>query len=702
MSEQKFFNSNDARVLINTYGFSLFPVQGFVNGMCTCGYKDCTSPGKHPANGDGFKSATKDIEVLKAAWAGRSQLNVGVATGEKSGVFVVDIDSAEGEAALASLGVLPETLTVKTGKGRHLYFKWPGEEIITKRGILHGVDVRGDGGYVCGVGTNHYSGSVYEWVNPLEDIAEAPDFILNMVLERTQPKHVPVPLNVKKGGLSLGYQSEGWTKDKAYDLLSHIDPDCGYDEWIAVGMGIHAEGLGFDVWDNWSRSGTKYNQHGMASHWKSFKQGAGISFGTVVKKAQDGGWKPQTKKDFIPDYNFTQSKAEETFDPETGEIHIDEPEQPKEENKEKAKPEGLYYVKAKDIKRNLVASDFVQGLLGDKQLSVIYGRSNTGKTFFATDLAFHVALGSKWRDRRVEQGGVLYAALEGTSGINNRIVAFRDSLMIMNKDMPFVVMPCQVDFLRPDGNIEEFIKLIEEAKKDIGSIRLVVIDTLARALMGGDENSGQDMGMLVYHADKIRAVTGAHVCFVHHSGKDEAKGARGHSSLRAAVDTEIEVSRNDGDEFSTVKIVKQRDMEMGDDLYFGLKSVNLGQNQYEEDVFSCVVEILDEPIKKERTIMLNPIQTFIYEALLEAMIRGAQARNIYAGTAPIKCVSYDDLRLVMEERGFKEMMATEKKTSAEQVKSATQTARMALKKAQKINFDRGFIWPVYGEGENAK
>jgi len=220
--------------------------------------------------------------------------------------------------------------------------------------------------------------------------------------------------------------------------------------------------------------------------------------------------------------------------------------------------------------------------------------------------------------------------------------------------------------------------------------------------MGGDENSGQDMGMLVYHADKIRAVTGAHVCFVHHSGKDEAKGARGHSSLRAAVDTEIEVSRADGEEFSTVKIVKQRDMEMGEDLYFGLKGVNLGQNQYGEDVFSCVVENLDEPIKKERTVTLNPVQTFIYDALIEAIIRDGKERNIYSGQPQIRCVSYDDLRLVMEERGFKEMMATEKKTTAEQVKSATQTARLALKKAQKINFDRGFIWPVYQEDNDAK
>lgn len=695
MSEQKFFNSKDAAVLINTYGFALFPVQGFVNGVCTCSHKNCTSPGKHPATPDGFKSATKDPDTLGALWAGRKGLNVGVATGAPSGVFVVDIDSAEGEAALAALGTLPDTLTVKTGKGRHLYFKWPGEEIITKRGVLPGVDIRGDGGYVCGVGTNHYSGAVYQWENPLEQIADAPQFILDIAVKRLQPKHTPVPLNIKKGGLSLGY-SEGWTEDKAYELLSHINPDCGYDEWIAVGMGLQAEGFSFDVWDKWSQSGNKYNAHGMAAHWKSFKPGAGRTFGTVVKMAQDGGWKPATKNDYQP--LVAPSKPIEVIEYDEDGVIAELPDPlnaPLLPINPPAREFGLLY--ADEIRPTLETSDFVEDVLCEEQFSVIYGESNCGKTFFMLDLAMHVALGREWRGKQVSQGAVIYAALEGGHGTRNRIVAFREHFCI-NESIPLAVIPSTINFLDPQGDVLTLVAAIAKAQAKLGNVKLIVIDTLARAISGGDENSSVDMGRLVANADYIRAVTGAHIAFIHHSGKDAVKGARGHSSLRAAVDTEIEISRPDEKSPSTIKIVKQREMEMIEEMAFRLERVVLGKNQRDKEVTSCVV-MPAELTEQTREFVMNPLQTFIYEALIEAMIRHASDRNIYPGQAPVRCVGYDDLRVVMEERGFKEFMATEKKTTAEQIKSATQTARLALKKAQKINFNKLYIWPVYENEE---
>ena len=70
----------------------------------------------------------------------------------------------------------------------------------------------------------------------------------------------------------------------------------------------------------------------------------------------------------------------------------------------------------------------------------------------------------------------------------------------------------------------------------MGDVRLIIIDTLSRALSGGNENSPDDMGNLVKHMDKVRHTLKAHLCVIHHSGKDKAKGARGHSLLRAATD----------------------------------------------------------------------------------------------------------------------------------------------------------------------
>jgi hypothetical protein len=118
-------------------------------------------------------------------------------------------------------------------------------------------------------------------------------------------------------------------------------------------------------------------------------------------------------------------------------------------------------------------------------------------------------------------------------------------------------------------------------------------------MAGGDENKGQDMTAAIASVDAIRAATGAHVCVIHHCGKDEARGARGHSSLRAAVDTEIEVSRPDGETISTVRVTKQRDLPIGKAMPFSLKVMELGTDRRGKPVKSCTVHHEDEMMAKK-------------------------------------------------------------------------------------------------------
>ncbi|MEI2422068.1 AAA family ATPase, partial [Arthrospira platensis SPKY2] len=100
-----------------------------------------------------------------------------------------------------------------------------------------------------------------------------------------------------------------------------------------------------------------------------------------------------------------------------------------------------------------------------------------------------------------------------------------------------------------------------------------MIDTLARSMAGGSENDSEDMGNLVRAADRLREEFGATVLFIHHSGKDATRGARGHSSLRAAVDTEIEVAGLEGTR--TARVTKQRDFGTGEAFSFDLEAVTL-------------------------------------------------------------------------------------------------------------------------------
>ena len=98
------------------------------------------------------------------------------------------------------------------------------------------------------------------------------------------------------------------------------------------------------------------------------------------------------------------------------------------------------------------------------------------------------------------------------------------------------------------------------------------------------------MGAVVRNLDRLRDETGAAIVLVHHSGKDAARGARGHSLLRAATDTEIEVTRDDGARVSTARVMKQRDLPTEGSFAFTLRQVELGFDADGDPVTSCIVE----------------------------------------------------------------------------------------------------------------
>jgi hypothetical protein len=243
-----------------------------------------------------------------------------------------------------------------------------------------------------------------------------------------------------------------------------------------------------------------------------------------------------------------------------------------------------------DIEPCLDVRDFVQGVLVEEGAAVVYGESNAGKTFWTTDLALHVAAGKEWNGRRVEGGGVIYCVLEGGAGFRNRVAAWRSANYLDGAGIPFAAIPAGLNLLDPEADAPKLVQTIQAAKQQMGvPVKLIVIDTLSRAMAGGNENAPDDMGALVRNMDAIRTATGACVLFVHHSGKDAAKGARGHSLLRAAVDTEIEVVVCEG-ETKTATIVKQRELKKGDVFGFKLTVAELGTNRHGEQVTTCVVQ----------------------------------------------------------------------------------------------------------------
>jgi hypothetical protein len=190
----------------------------------------------------------------------------------------------------------------------------------------------------------------------------------------------------------------------------------------------------------------------------------------------------------------------------------------------------------------LTQSYLVKGWLGAGQMSVVYGPSNVGKSFIVLDLAYHVAAGMEWQGSKINGGPVLYLATEGGHAFKNRVFALTQKHGSTN--VPLAVRASPVDLLHPEADMPELGALCQQIEQQYGKLAMIVVDTLSRAMSGGDENGPSDMTAFINNLDALRDFTGAHVLIVHHTGKDAAQGARGHSSLRAATDTEIELELN--------------------------------------------------------------------------------------------------------------------------------------------------------------
>lgn len=237
---------------------------------------------------------------------------------------------------------------------------------------------------------------------------------------------------------------------------------------------------------------------------------------------------------------------------------------------------------AGDMQPQLERPYLVKGWLDQGGVSVLYGPSNAGKSFLALDIAHHVAKGRSWGGRRTRKGRVLYVAAEGGGSFANRVAALDDP--------EFFVYCAPLTLTGRDGAAGPLSEVALHLAAVGGEpFSLIIFDTLARVMGGLDENTAPDIAQLVAGLDLIRRATGAHVMLVHHTGKDAARGARGHSSLRAAIDTEIELTRDEVGQI-TAEVTKQRDGPTGYRFAYTLCQVELGRDQDGDPVTSCLVE----------------------------------------------------------------------------------------------------------------
>ena len=190
-------------------GWAVFPVHTIKNGRCTCLSEDCRNAGKHPIPTNGLNAATHDPEKIRAWWGKTPTANIGIATGEISGLVVLDVDPRhKGDESMKEMvkewgDAWLNTYTVQTGSGGyHHYYQHPGERVPNIPAFRSGLDIKADGGYIVAPPSLHASGGHYEVLEGIDEMLTIPDWLDALIASRkgTQTKADVLPEVIVSGG----------------------------------------------------------------------------------------------------------------------------------------------------------------------------------------------------------------------------------------------------------------------------------------------------------------------------------------------------------------------------------------------------------------------------------------------------------------------------------------------------------------------
>ncbi len=312
----------------------------------------------------------------------------------------------------------------------------------------------------------------------------------------------------------------------------------------------------------------------------------------------------------------------------------------------------------------------VRGVLPAVGLAALYGPSGCGKSFLGFDMAASIAEGQRWFDCRVEAAPVVYAALEGEAGFKLRAQAWEAT---RGRSLPAGLRMLLQSFKLTEPQDVDDLAAVAPA----GGV--VFIDTLNRAAPTADENSSRDMGEILEAAKRLQAATGGLVVLVHHTGKDSTRGLRGHSSLFAAMDACLEVTR-DGDRREW-RVAKSKDGQDGDAHPFRLQVETLGTDEHGDTITSCTVMRDTSAQDVRRAMPKGRNQLLVLDALRPLFKDGETGKP---GAPPLaKCIPMDAALTAAASR-----MICDERRKAERARSAIET----LAAGCVIGYQDGWVW----------
>ncbi len=526
-------------------GIPVFPVHSWDTDHCSCGDTKCKRAAKHPRNPGGHKKATTDPKLISDWWDKWPGSNVATCPGDTDHM-VVDLDPK------ADMNYGPDTGKISNTPrgGLHLWYLLPkGEHIPNSASALgEDIDIRGHDGYVL-LPPSSTSAGPYEWqadqragkaTQELITAAQAggkkqraKDYD-TWKIDADQPRHIalareaaqglgPLPLKPAiegQGGDQMTYEaacmmrSFGLERDAALEVMWDVynlrcDPAWDYEDMAVKVKNAYAYAT--------SAPGN------CTAEYQRVKQQAVVELFTAV--SQDKA---------VTDEEFEVSKVKEA---RAGQFRV---------------------INRQAMEGIRPPTWLIDDMLPDEAYVMLYGPAGSYKTFLALDIALSIANhNDEWLDDRKinNHGPVLFIVGEGRSGLLKRVRAWEH---YYNKGIPVS------DFVLADPvpTVEEGLEaFIKTAATIHPKYKLIVLDTVGRALAGANENEQKVASLLTKRVSELQRAFDATVLALHHTGHQDPKHQglareRGSSVFRADVDTMF------GLQDSELHMVKQKDGEV--------------------------------------------------------------------------------------------------------------------------------------------
>jgi hypothetical protein len=299
----------------------------------------------------------------------------------------------------------------------------------------------------------------------------------------------------------------------------------------------------------------------------------------------------------------------------------------------------------------------VAELFPRRGIGLVWGESGAGKSFWCLDVACAVTRGVKWRDRATEKGRAVIVVAEGAEFYRLRLRAYAKRYAVPLAELPAIV-PAPVN-LSNTKEVAEFVSALKERGASI-----VCFDTLNQCAVGTDENSAKDMGQVIALLKYVAREVDGLALVVHHGGKDGARGPRGSSVLRPAVDVEVRI------EADCATVEKLKDSATGDQFPFTLSHEKLGvSHKTGRDYGSMVVEHIEsKPYRGPR--LSDRAQVAL--GVCEDMLSEAKVDCVSEADWRMRCLPFMDPKSKNRGRNF-------------------DTARRELDKYRRLKFEDGKV-----------